>query len=55
LDKHPINGFTGATCIPTLYRLLKEIVPALPVLVVSDPWQYQGQLEKMTVPMVFSY
>jgi hypothetical protein len=24
-------------------------------LVVSQTWQYQGQIEKMTVPMVISY
>jgi hypothetical protein len=30
-------------------------VPALPGLVVSQTWQCQGQIEKVTVPMVFSY
>jgi hypothetical protein len=30
-------------------------LPTLPGLVVSQPWQYQGQIKKMTVPMVFSY
>jgi len=46
--------FDGANCIPTLYRLLK-ILPTLPGLVVPQPWQYQGQIKKMTVPMEFSY
>jgi hypothetical protein len=30
-------------------------MPTLPGLVVSQTWQYQGQIEKMAVPMVFSY
>jgi len=30
-------------------------VPTLPGLVVSQTWQYQGQIVKMAVPMVFSY
>ena len=29
------------------------IVPTLPGLVVSQTWHYQGQIEKMLVPMVF--
>jgi hypothetical protein len=33
----------------------KTIVPTLPELVVSQTWQYQGQIEKKTVPMVISY
>jgi hypothetical protein len=31
------------------------IVPTLPGLVVSLTWHYEGQIEKMLVPMVFSY
>ena len=30
-------------------------MPATAGLVVIQTWQYQGQIEKMTVPMVFSY
>jgi len=30
-------------------------VPAVPGLVVSQTWQYQGTIQKMTVPMVYSY
>jgi hypothetical protein len=30
-------------------------VPTLPGLVVSQTWQYQGQIEKMLIPMVISY
>jgi hypothetical protein len=45
--------FGGATCIPTLYRLLKNL-PTKPGQEVSHTWQYQGQIEKMLEPMVFS-
>jgi len=31
------------------------IVPTLPGLVVSQIWQYQSQIEKVTVPMELSY
>jgi hypothetical protein len=44
MDRHPIKG-TGPY----------ETLPTLPGLVVSQTWQYQGQTEKMTVPMVFSF
>jgi len=37
------------------YTAVKKIVEALPGLVPSQTWQYQGQNEKMTVPMVSSY
>jgi hypothetical protein len=30
-------------------------MPTLPGLVVSQTWQYKGQMEKMTIPMVISY
>jgi hypothetical protein len=30
-------------------------MPATAGLVVSQTWQYQGQIEKKTVPMVISY
>jgi len=31
------------------------IVPTLPCLVSSQTWQYQGQTEKVTVPILFSH
>jgi hypothetical protein len=37
------------------YKASKKNVAALPGLVPSQTWQYQGQNEEMTVPMVISY
>jgi hypothetical protein len=37
------------------YTASIKIMAALPGLVPSQTWQYQGQNEKMTVPMVSSY
>jgi len=46
--------FHGLICIIYLSCGSLNIVATLPGLVVSQTWQYQGQIEKMTVPMVFS-
>jgi hypothetical protein len=46
--------FGGANCIPTQYRLLK-ILSTQPGQEASRTWQYQGQIEKMYVPIVFNY
>jgi len=36
-------------------QALKKFVLTLPGLVVRQTWQYQAQIDKVTVPMVFSY
>jgi hypothetical protein len=38
-----------------LHKAWNKSMQALPGLVVSQTWLYQGQIEKVTVPMVFSY
>jgi hypothetical protein len=46
--------FHGLICIIYIWYGSLNIVPELPGLVVRQTWQYQGKIEKMTVPMVFS-
>jgi len=45
----------GLICIIYLWYGSLNIGATLPGLVVSQTWQYQRQIEKVTVPMVFSY
>jgi hypothetical protein len=47
--------FQGLIAIIYIWYGSLNIVPTIPGLLVSQTWQYQGQIEKMAVPMVFSY
>ncbi len=49
------NRFLAVVLVFLHYTGSKTIVPILPELVVSQTWQYQGQIDKVTVPMELSY